>query len=64
MNEPGKLQWQCRRGLLELDLLLSNYLQSDYRTASPEERAQFASLLKLDDSELLAVMLKKNRAKK
>lgn len=62
MNELGKLKWQCRRGMLELDLLLENYLKTDYWLATDEERARFVELLKLEDDELLTVLLEKTRA--
>ncbi|WP_411726973.1 succinate dehydrogenase assembly factor 2 [Methyloglobulus sp.] len=53
MNELAKLKWQCRRGSLELDLLLNRYLETRYPVASEEEKARFVEMLKLDDSELL-----------
>jgi antitoxin CptB len=53
MDDLAKLQWQCRRGTKELDLMLLHYLQTRYPTASMEEKARFVELLKLDDAELL-----------
>jgi len=29
MND-ARLRWQCRRGMRELDLLLTDYLENDY----------------------------------
>jgi antitoxin CptB len=48
MNRVGKekLKWKCRRGLLELDLLLEKYLR-EY----PEDE-QLLPLLDLPDNEL------------
>lgn len=57
MNDLAKLQWQCRRGSKELDLLLINYLENHYPLASEAEKAQFAALLNLEDTELLAQIL-------
>jgi len=57
MSELARLQWQCRRGMLELDLLLRNYLENRYPIADKVEKARFAELLKLEDGELLATML-------
>lgn len=54
----SQLYWQCRRGNLELDLLLKNYLENDYPSACEAEREKFAQLLKLDDEELLPAFLK------
>lgn len=54
MDELAKLRWQCRRGSLELDLLLNRYLETRYPVAGEEEKVRFVEMLKLDDSELLA----------
>jgi len=55
--KSSKLYWQCRRGSLELDLLLKNYLENEYSRASEQKRQQFAELLKLDDDDLLPALL-------
>jgi antitoxin CptB len=53
VDELAKLRWQCRRGTKELDLMLLDYLETRYPTASVEEKAHFVELLKLDDAELM-----------
>jgi antitoxin CptB len=57
VNELAKIKWQCRRGMKELDLLLENYLATDYLTADTAEKTRFAELLRLEDDELLVVLL-------
>ena len=57
MNELAKLKWQCRRGMKELDLLLENYLATDYLLADTAEKTRFAELLQLEDDELLTVLM-------
>jgi antitoxin CptB len=44
--ERNKLMWKCRRGLLELDLVLAKYLE---KTPYDEELVEF---LDLQDNEL------------
>ena len=44
--EKEKLKWKCRRGLLELDLVLQKYLEK-----YPEDE-ELAPLLELPDNEL------------
>lgn len=61
MNELAKLKWQCRRGMKELDLLLENYLATDYLIADAAEKARFVELLQLEDDELLAVLINRNK---
>ena len=55
-----RLRWQCRRGMLELDYLLENYLEQQYATASEAERGQFTKLLQCQDPELQAWILAGN----
>ncbi len=55
--KTSQLYWQCRRGSLELDLLLKNYLENDYLLATEQKRQQFAELLKLEDDDLLPALL-------
>jgi antitoxin CptB len=59
MSELTRLRWQCRRGNKELDLLLQRYLERDYSMADEAEKALFLELLKLEDDELLRVLMKK-----
>ena len=57
MNQLARLRWQCRRGTKELDLLLQRYLDSGYLIADDEEKALFVELLKLEDDDLVAVLM-------
>ena len=53
-NDPlRRLRWQCRRGLLELDVLLENFLEKQYLSLSAEEQAKFKTLLHCSDQDLL-----------
>jgi antitoxin CptB len=45
----GKLRWRCRRGMKELDLLLTRYVDLHYRSAPPGEQQAFQRLLELQD---------------
>lgn len=55
--KTSQLYWQCRRGSLELDLLLKKYLENDYPHATESECQRFAELLKLEDDDLLPALL-------
>lgn len=55
--QHAKLQWRCRRGMKELDMLLLGYLQHAFDTASEEERRAFAELLELQDPQLMAYVV-------
>jgi len=53
-TEWSRLQWRCRRGLLELDLVLQTFLQDSYAMLTSEEKKQLDRLLALPDGTLLA----------
>ncbi|WP_020561895.1 FAD assembly factor SdhE [Methylosarcina fibrata] len=57
MKPLERLRWQCRRGALELDLILEAYLDTHYRQADDDEKKRFNDLLEWEDDELLAVLL-------
>jgi antitoxin CptB len=57
VSEQDKILWQCRRGMKELDLLLEQYLATDYPLADAIEKARFVELLRLEDDELLLVFM-------
>jgi succinate dehydrogenase flavin-adding protein (antitoxin of CptAB toxin-antitoxin module) len=52
-RERERMQWRCRRGLLELDLLLKKFLERHYDGLTDREHAALARLLDLPDPELL-----------
>lgn len=49
-----RLHWQCRRGLLELDLLFVRFLERHYAELSVAEQGAFQRLLEQPDQTLLA----------
>ena len=57
MSELAKLRWQCRRGTLELDIMLINYLEYGYLVAGDDEKKMFLALLNLEDSLLLPLLM-------
>ncbi len=56
-RETARLRWRCRRGMLELDLLLQRFMEKAYPQLSGTERECFAGLLELPDQVLLAYLL-------
>ena len=56
-SEIGKLRWRCRRGMKELDLLLTRYVDEGYRDATPAEQKAFRELLDANDPLLYAYFL-------
>ena len=52
-----KLQWACRRGMLELDVLLRNFLDEAYLNLDIEKKKAFVHLLSFTDPELFSWLL-------
>lgn len=47
-----RLRWACRRGMLELDVLLGNFLEEAYLQLSSSDQLLFIKLLECNDQEL------------
>ena len=43
------MQWMCRRGMLELDLLLSEMIKRDYTSLSDQQKKELAAFVQQDD---------------
>lgn len=52
-QELNRLRWQCRRGLLELDLVLERFLERHGDHLQGEHLASFKTLLDYADNDLL-----------
>ncbi|WP_345295289.1 succinate dehydrogenase assembly factor 2 [Luteimonas vadosa] len=50
--EVRRLRWRCRRGMRELDQLLTRYLDHHWPGASDTERGVFLQLLDCEDDRL------------
>lgn len=52
MKQQERLRWRCRRGLLELDILLQCFLDQHYVQLNEAQLKMFETLLSLPDNEL------------
>jgi len=57
MNASPRLQWQCRRGMRELDELLQGFLRNGYDTLDARGHAVFEELLTTHDNLLLEYLM-------
>ena len=62
MSELDRIRWQCRRGLLELDLVLNRFLERDLAELDPGQLQTFHALLKEPDTHLLAWIMEQEEA--
>ena len=51
------IRWQCRRGMLELDLILNNFVDNGLHELSRDERAPFEHVLSYPDQTLYDLLL-------
>ena len=51
-EDLNRLRWQCRRGLLELDVLLERFLEKHHDQLQGERLSSFQTLLTFTDNEL------------
>ena len=57
MSERDRIQWNCRRGLLELDLILQRFLDRRFDKLSVSEVKMFKELLEFGDNDLLDMVM-------
>ena len=69
-NQPGSIavkeaeraRWRCRRGLLELDVVLRRFMDMHYARLSRAELQQFETLLNLPDNDLWDIIAREKEA--
>jgi len=52
MKNLDRVRWRCRRGLLELDILLGRFVDAHYAKLSEAELKIFEELLDMPDNPL------------
>ena len=55
--DETRLRWQCRRGMLELDLMLESFVEKRYEGLSDKTKKAFHQLLKCQDQFLLDYLM-------
>ena len=55
--EDSRLRWLCRRGMKELDVIMTRYLDTQYSQASEKEKENFEELLAMPDPDLYSLLL-------
>ena len=57
----SRLRWRCRRGMLELDLLLNQFLDKGYQNLDTAQRNLLDEMLDYPDQLLLGHMPSSNK---
>lgn len=55
--EKAKMKWRCRRGMLELDLLLERFMAQGYEDLSEEQMVIFKKILEEPDPDLYSWLM-------
>jgi antitoxin CptB len=66
-EEQRRLAWRCRRGLLELDIVLQRFIATNFDDLSAQELVTFDALLAMPDNDFWNLIstnnLQKNNGK-
>ena len=57
INNKQKIYWACRRGMLELDVILNKFLEGAYDALTDAEKTLFIKLLAQTDPDLFSWLL-------
>jgi antitoxin CptB len=60
-QDLGRLRWRCRRGMKELDVLLTRYVEEQFRDAPAAHQEAFLELLEAQDTLIYAYCLGQER---
>ena len=58
--EARRLAWRCRRGLLELDIVLQQFVASQFTSLTNQELTALDALLALPDNDFWALLVNKD----
>ncbi len=53
-QEKARIKWACRRGMLELDVVVMPFFEECFETLNESEQQDFVALLECDDPDLFA----------
>lgn len=56
-QELSRIRWRCRRGMLELDVLLGRYLERHYADSGAARQIAFRQLINMQDPDLHALLI-------
>ncbi len=57
--QVSKLKWKCRKGIRELDLLLTSYIDNIFHTLPKNEQLSFVEFLEKDTYDILDILMEK-----
>ncbi len=61
-EEKARIKWSCRRGMLELDVIVMPFFDECFESLSEKEQQDFVSLMACDDPDLFTWMMGHGRS--
>lgn len=58
-TSTAQLRWRCRRSMLELDILLTTFIEKEYNNLTEQDTLLFSSVLDYQDQILFDLLLQK-----
>ena len=56
LTPHSRIRWDCRRGMLELDIVLARFMEQSFERLTAQEVEIFKGLLAYSDPDLLALI--------
>lgn len=61
-EEKARIKWACRRGMLELDVMIMPFFEQCFESLSETEQQDFVALLECDDPDLFTWVMEHGRS--
>lgn len=61
-EEKARIKWACRRGMLELDVVIMPYFDECFDSLNDAEKQDFVALLECDDPDLFSWVMGHGRS--
>ncbi|MGF1763121.1 succinate dehydrogenase assembly factor 2 [Aliivibrio kagoshimensis] len=61
-EEKARIKWACRRGMLELDVVIMPFYEECFDMLTEQEQKDFVSLLESDDPDLFTWIMGHGRS--
>ena len=53
----SEVRWKCRKGIREVDILFTKYMEEVYRDLTPEQQKIFIEFIQQDTYEILDILI-------
>ncbi len=61
MTDRNRIRWLCRRGMKELDLVITRFFENDYDSLTEQDQMAFHEFLNLEDPVIYSWILGRSR---